>query len=77
VRRLVEYGRIPVQDGPEREAFEEAAQIYSPEEDSLVWQGSSVGLAEPEERTLILLAGPVFQTRFGHQWPVDEDEDDE
>ncbi len=77
VRRLVEYGRIPVQDGPEREAFEEAAGIYSPEEDSLVWNGSSVGLAEPEERTLILLAGPVFQTRFGHQWPVDRDDDDE
>lgn len=77
VRRLVEYGRILVQDGAEREAFEKAAEIYSPEEDSLIWHGSSVGLAEPEERTLILLAGPVFRVRFGHQWPVDTDEEDE
>jgi hypothetical protein len=37
-----------------------------------------VRLAEPDERSLLMLATNVFRARFGNQWPVDvDDEDDE
>jgi len=77
VRELAVNGRVTVRGGAEREAFDQQAQIFSPEEDSLVWEGDVVHLAEPDERTLILLASKVFRLRFGHQWTVDSDEDEE
>jgi hypothetical protein len=33
--------------------------------------GSRRALAEPDERTLLILAAPVFRKRFGHVWPTD------
>ena len=75
VRDVAKAGRLPVRSGPEREAFDAAAAVFSPEEDSLRWEGGVVQLSEPEERTLLLLAGPVFRARFGAQWPVDADDE--
>jgi hypothetical protein len=77
VRDLAFEGRLTVRDGPEREAFDSAAEIYSPEEDSLEWDDDVVRLAEPDERTMLILASSVFRVRFGRQWPVDVDEEDD
>ena len=78
-RDLAVSGRISVRAGAERAAFDQGAAMYLFEQDSLVWSGDVVHLAEPDERTLLILAGPVFRVRYGAQWPMDavEDEDDD
>ena len=76
-RDMVERGRLTVRAGAERAAFDASARIFSPKDGSLVWEGDQVHLAEPEERMLIILAGPVFRARFGEQWPMDANEDDD
>ena len=75
VRDLSTHGRMTVRGGAERAAFDEAAEMFSPEEGSLVWEGDVVRLADPDERTLLLLASKVFRLRFGDQWAVDSDDD--
>lgn len=78
VRDIAQAARLTVRAGEEREAFDEAAEMFAAGEGELVWSGSTVALAAPEERTLILLAGPVFRVRFADTWtmgPEDEDED--
>jgi hypothetical protein len=67
-------GRIHVRDPRERQAFDAAAAFYSPEEGSLVWDGDVVHLADPDDRTLAILASAVFRARFGDVWPVDVEE---
>ena len=76
-RDIVERGRLTVHAGDERKAFDACARIFSPKEGSLVWEGDQVHLAEPEERILIILAGPVFRARFAEQWPMDASEADD
>lgn len=71
VRRLVAESAIQVRGDAERKAFDAAVASYVFEEDSVEWSGDTARLAESDERTLILLAGPVFRTRFGGQWPCD------
>jgi hypothetical protein len=71
VRGVVVHGRIHVRPGPEREAFDAAAAIHSPEEGSLVWNGDVVELRESDERVVLILASPVFRVRFGTVWEVD------
>ena len=71
VRDLVEEGRLRLRGEEERVVFDANAAIYSPEEGSLVWEGDWVRLAEPDERTLLILAAPVFRMRFGAYWPSD------
>ena len=77
VRNVAVDGRMSVQEGAEREAFAKAHKMYSMVSGPVVWDGDVVRLAEPDERSLIMLANPVFRIRFGEQWPVDIDDDDE
>ena len=70
-RDLATGGRLRVRRGPERDALEAAAAIYSPEDGSLLWDGDAVRLAEPDERMLLMLAAPVFRVRFADQWRAD------
>jgi hypothetical protein len=78
---LAEGRKITVRDEAEGKAFDATASTFSPEEGSLIREGDVVRLADDDERMLLLLAQPVFRTRFGSQWrtdPVnDEDEEDE
>jgi hypothetical protein len=71
VRDLVTKERLRVRGDAERQAFDAAAATFSPEADSLVWENDHVRLAEADERTLLLLATPVFRVRYGQQWAVD------
>jgi hypothetical protein len=76
VRQLVEAGSLTVRPA-ERKAFDEAVEMYASEEDALRWNGTTVSLAQPERRTLILLAGPVFRQRFAEAWPMQPAEDED
>jgi len=71
VRVLSAEGRLSVRPGAEREIFDAQAAVSSREEGSLVWEGEFVLLADPDDRTLLTLAAPVFRTRFGQVWPMD------
>lgn len=71
VRDLVERACVSVRGEAERRAFDAAAAMYAPEPGALRSDGDTVRLAEPDERTLILLAGQVFRVRFGASWPCD------
>jgi hypothetical protein len=73
--RLVTRELILVRE-TERDVFDLNAAIYAAGDDTLVWDGDAVGLAESDDRMLRMLASPVFRARFGHQWKCDEDEDD-
>src|SRR5688500_3516968 len=75
-RDLAQHGRLRVR-GAERKAFDSGARMYLFETNTLKWEGDMVSLEEPEERMLLMLAGPVFKARFGNQWPVDPEEPDE
>jgi hypothetical protein len=70
-----------VRGDQELHALAAAAAIYAPGDDELVWVGDAVRHADAnDERTLLLLAGPVFRTRFAEPWAMDandRDEDDE
>ncbi len=77
VRDLEQHGRMQVRAGAERKAFDAAARIFSPEVGSLSWNGDVMTLAEPDDRTALLLGGPVFRIRFADQWPMDAEEEDE
>ena len=67
---------IPFRSAAEREALENTAAIYSPEEGSLEWKDAAVRVVDDDERTLLMLASPVFRTRFGQQWACDIEDDD-
>jgi hypothetical protein len=72
----VTEGAVPVRGDAEREAFDRAVESYVFEEESVQWSGDTARLSEPDERTLLLLAGPVFRVRFGAQWPCDPVEEE-
>ena len=76
-RDLALHGRIHVRTGAERDAFDAEAAVFSPEEGSLVWDGDVVALAEPDDRTALILGGVVFRKRYADQWPMDVEEDDD
>jgi hypothetical protein len=76
-RDLVGHSRLHVHGPAERAAFAAAAGMYLLPNESVQWDGDLVRLTDPEERTLLMLAAPVFRTRFGHQWPVDVEEPDD
>jgi hypothetical protein len=73
VREVVANERIRVRSKAERQAFDDIAAIYVPEEDRLIWDGDTVRLFAPDERELLLLASAVFRARFGKQWKCDHD----
>jgi hypothetical protein len=75
VRNLAVDGRMTVRGGAEREAFDKAHKMYSMVSGPVVWDGEVVRLAEPDERSLIMLATKVFRIRFGEYWPADADEE--
>jgi hypothetical protein len=68
-------GAIEVRPGAERQAFDKAAGFYSPEEGSVGWDGDVARLADPDDRTLLMLASAVFRARYGTVWPADVDEE--
>ena len=76
VRQVVRDGAVRVRGAAERAAFDQAVESYLFEEDSVRWSGDIAQLSEPDERTLLLLAGPVFRTRFGAHWPCDPVEEE-
>ena len=70
--------RVTVQGPDERRALDAAAELYVWPPDELVWDGDAVRQAEPDARTLLLLAHQVFRARFAGHWPCDPlDADDE
>ena len=76
VRNLVEHARILVRSDVERQAFEGAAAVYSPEDGSLARDDEAVSVTDTsDERTLLMLASSVFRTRFKEHWPVDVEEE--
>jgi len=77
VRQVVAEGAVRVRGDAEREAFDQTVEGYVFNEESVQWSGDTARLSEPDERTLLLLAGPVFRVRFGGQWPCDPIEEDE
>ena len=82
VRELVESGRIAVRSPEERRAFDATAEMSAIVLGAVVWDGDRARLAEPDERGHLMLATPVFRTRFAGSWscnPVDlgEEDDDE
>jgi hypothetical protein len=75
VRELVEHSRITVRPGAERAAFDAGLEMAFAEPDSLMWSGNVATLTDPDDRTLILIATPVFRTRFAEHWPMDADDE--
>ena len=75
VRDLAVEGQMTVRSGAEREGLNEAMEMFSPVVGSLVWNDDVARLADPDERSLLMLAPTVFRLRFGDQWPVDSDDD--
>lgn len=69
-RDAVRNGHVTVRRGAERLAFDAAVESYVFEEGSVSWNGDTAILAEPDERTLLLLASAVFRVRFADHWPM-------
>jgi hypothetical protein len=65
--------QILVRGEEERDVFDMNAMIYASGDDTVVWDDEAARLAEPDFRTLLMLASPVFRKRFGEQWKCDED----
>ena len=75
-RRLATDRWLPVRGKKEKRALNAAAEIYAPSDGELVWEGDSVRHFDGgDERTLLLLAGPVFRTRFASTWAMNADDD--
>jgi hypothetical protein len=77
LRELLSNNRMQVRAGPERQAFDAVAEVFSPEAGSLRWEGDVVSLSEPDERMHLILSPPVFRARFGDVWPMDAEEEDD
>ncbi len=77
VAELVEHAHISVHGADEQRVLKATAAMYLLPNNSLVWDGETVQLAEPDQRMLIMLAEPVFRTRFAAQWPSDPIDADE
>jgi hypothetical protein len=69
-RDAATHGRVSVSRAAERTAFDAAVESYVFEEDTVTWKGDAATLAEPDERTLLLLASAVFRVRFAGHWPM-------
>jgi len=77
VHDLVAHGRITVRGEEEQRAFDVTAAKHALISGPLLREGDSVRLAEPEERSTLILATPVFRKRFGAHWPADPTDSDE
>jgi hypothetical protein len=77
LRELLLHNRMHVREGSERQAFDAVAEVFSPGEGSLRWEGDVVSLSEPDERMHLILSPPVFRARFGDLWPMDAEEEDD
>ena len=76
VRDLALNGRLQVRPD-DRAALPAALEMSFVDEDALEWDGDAVRLPEPDERSLIMMAAPIFRARFGAYWPVDVEEPDD
>jgi hypothetical protein len=72
---MVRHSRIAVRPGAERAAFDAGLEMAFTGPEALSWSGDVVTLREPDDRTLILLATPVFRARFAAQWAMDAEEE--
>jgi hypothetical protein len=63
-------GRVTVRGAAERAAFDAAVEAYVFEEDSVKWKADVATLAEPDERTILMLASAVFRVRFAAHWAM-------
>jgi hypothetical protein len=75
VSDMVRHSRIAVRPGAERAAFDAGLEMAFTGPEALSWSGDVVTLREPDDRTLILLATPVFRARFAAQWAMDAEEE--
>jgi hypothetical protein len=71
VREIALHDRIPVRGDDERRAFDASARMSAIVLGAVVWDDDRARLADPEERGHLMLATPVFRTRFAAQWPCD------
>ena len=79
VREIALHHRIPVRGADERRAFDASAEASAIVLGAVVWDGDRARLADPDERGHLMLATPVFRTRFAAAWacdPVDLGDDD-
>jgi hypothetical protein len=74
VGELVTHQRIRVRGDAEREILEQNIMIFAAGDDTVIWDGDTARLFEHDERTLVMLASPVFRSRFGGQWKCEEEE---
>ena len=76
-RRLATDRWLLVRGDRELQALAGAAATFAPGDDELVWVGDAVRHFDAtDERTLLLLAGPVFRTRYAGTWAMDADDHD-
>jgi hypothetical protein len=68
--RTLRAGALRVRE-EERAAFDEAWAMYGDMIGEMQWDGHVVTLADPDERFLLMLAEPVFRTRFGDRIACD------
>lgn len=71
VRELALGRTLVLRGEDEREAFDAAVALYVEDEGVVRRDGDAMSLAEPDERTLLLLASSVFRVRHASHWPVD------
>jgi hypothetical protein len=80
VREVEREQRFVVRGAEERRILEAAAKMNFVAEGGVVWDGDVARLADPDERTLRMIATPLFRTRFAGVWaadPVDIGEDED
>jgi hypothetical protein len=70
-------GRIQVRDASDRKILDAAIETWLlPDQlETVRWQGNVMSLAEPDERLMIMVGGPLFRSRFGDTWPMDVEEE--
>lgn len=77
LRQIAEGASVTPRNAGERAELDRVAEEFGFSD--LAWEGDTVRPEDGDERTAILLAQPVFRTRFAGAWPMDpvsEDEDD-
>jgi hypothetical protein len=71
VREIALHDRIPVRGADELRAFDASAEMSAIVLGAVVWDDDRARLADPDERGHLMLATPVFRTRFAAQWACD------
>ena len=62
-------------EAAERKKFEKDARTNFVPDDGLVWNGEIASLADPDDRTLILLGTRMFRKRFASTWAASRPEE--